>query len=550
MTKKTKTKVKKALKIDELAPRELVQELDRYIVGQTAAKKTVAIALRNRVRRSLLDKDLQREITPKNIIMIGSTGVGKTEIARRLSQLSGAPFIKVEATKYTEVGYVGRDVESMVRDLMAAAVNTVRKELQEAVEETARHSAEEQLLELLLPGNQQRSSDNTDQATDTEPSQAQVQAEQESDVSRSGRQNAGESLFPNFEAEAEVEAQKEANGEDKEKTHPNPDNSNAHEKKAEQDPGPEQKVREKFRRMLRAGELDERMVELNQDNKGNSFGGFSFTPGSNANVEIFTNMPEDLGNLGENLQEAFNSMMGGNKRSKPRKVSVSKAREILLQEQREKLVDEEAALELARDRVQNQGIIFIDEIDKIAVREGRSRGGSGEISREGVQRDILPIVEGSQVRTRYGMIDTTHILFIAAGAFNLSKPSDLIPELQGRFPLRVELESLTADSLEAILSTPENSLIFQYTKLLETEGVTLDFRPESLKKLAHIAAEVNASTEDIGARRLHTVLETLLEDISFAAGDHAGQTVVIDEPFVLKKLQGIATDQDLSRYIL
>lgn len=488
----------KNLQIDQLNPRELVAELDRYIVGQAAAKKTVAIALRNRVRRSRLNKELQREITPKNIIMIGSTGVGKTEIARRLSQLSGAPFIKVEATKYTEVGYVGRDVESMIRDLMASALSSMRLELQEEVEDLAQHCAEEQLLDLLLPSNVKNSEDR-----------------EESDESAETPKTLGN--------EADM-----------------PD-SNAIQAK---------KTRERFRQKLRDGELDEKMIELPSENEGGSFGGIGVVPGGQANFEIFTNMPEDISNLGEHLQEAFSNFMGGNKRKKPRKVRIDKARDILLQEQRERLVDEDAAVELAKERVQNQGIVFIDEIDKIAVREGRSRGGSGEVSREGVQRDILPIVEGSQVRTRYGMIDTTHILFIAAGAFTLSKPSDLIPELQGRFPLRVELESLTAESLEAILSTPENSLIFQYTKLLETENVELDFRPEALKKLAHIAAEVNAGTEDIGARRLHTVLETLIEDISFAAEDYAGQKVVIDAEFVHDKLQAIATDQDLSRYIL
>ncbi|MEM9423337.1 MAG: ATP-dependent protease ATPase subunit HslU [Spirochaetota bacterium] len=505
MAKKRKTKSeKKELKIDQLTPQELVRELDRYIVGQAAAKKTVAIALRNRVRRSLLAKDLQREITPKNIIMIGSTGVGKTEIARRLSQLSGTPFIKVEATKYTEVGYVGRDVESMIRDLMAAAVNNVRKEMQESVESMAQQYAEEQLLDLLLPGSR--------------PEGADLVAEEPSP------EEEGETLFPDFDGGVAAN----------EKLAPEPDAGAG---------SREQKVREKLRKQLRSGELDERMVELAIENNG-----FHFSNG--ANIEIFTNMPEELGNLGENLQEVFSGLVGA-KRSKSRKVHIGKARDILLQDQREKLIDEEAVVETARDRVQNQGIIFIDEIDKIAVREGRSRGGGGgEVSREGVQRDILPIVEGSQVRTRYGMIDTTHILFIAAGAFNLSKPSDLIPELQGRFPLRVELESLTAESLEAILSTPENSLVFQYTKLLETEGVTLDFRPEALKKIAGIASEVNASTEDIGARRLHTVLETLLEDISFRASDFQNQTVTIDEPFVVERLQDIATDQDLSRYIL
>ena len=483
----------KNLKIDELTPRALVAELDRYIVGQAEAKKTVAIALRNRVRRSQLSKELQREITPKNIIMIGSTGVGKTEIARRLSQLSGAPFIKVEATKYTEVGYVGRDVESMIRDLMASALSGVRRELQEEVEDLAQHCAEEQLLDLLLPSVQ-----NLDNRKEEVSETAEVQG----------------LSAENIKGDAE------------------------------------QKLRERFRQKLRDGELDERMVELPSESGDGSIGGIGVVPGGSANFEIFTNMPEDMSNLGEHLQEAFSNFMSSNKRKKPRRVRIDKARDILLQEQRERLVDEEAAVELARERVQNQGMVFIDEIDKIAVREGRSRSGSGEVSREGVQRDILPIVEGSQVRTRYGMIDTTHILFIAAGAFTLSKPSDLIPELQGRFPLRVELESLTAESLEAILSTPENSLIFQYTKLLETENVELDFRPEALKKLAHIAAEVNAGTEDIGARRLHTVLETLIEDISFAAEDYAGQKVLIDAEFVEEKLQAIAVDQDLSRYIL
>ena len=499
---KKNNKTARNLRIDRLSPRELVAELDRYIVGQAAAKKTVAIALRNRVRRSRLSEELQREITPKNIIMIGSTGVGKTEIARRLSQLSGAPFIKVEATKYTEVGYVGRDVESMIRDLMASALSSVRRELQEEVEDLAQRCAEEQLLDLLLPSppnadnRDNHDSDDRDEADDPKTDMPVV-------IDNTANKGSAE-----------------------------------------------QKLRERLRRMLREGELNDRMVELPAEGGDGPFGGIGLMPGGSANVEIFTNMPEDLSNLGENLQEAFSHFMGGGKRRKARKVRIKKARDVLLQEHREKLVDEETAVEMARDRVQNQGIVFIDEIDKIAVREGRSRGGSGEVSREGVQRDILPIVEGSQVRTRYGMIDTTHILFIAAGAFTLSKPSDLIPELQGRFPLRVELESLTAESLEAILSTPENSLIFQYTKLLETENVELDFRPEALKKLAHIAAEVNAGTEDIGARRLHTVLETLIEDISFAASDYAGQKVVIDAEFVQEKLQSIAVDQDLSRYIL
>ena len=401
---------------------------------------------------------------------------------------------------------------------MTAAVSNVRREMQEDIDSLARSSAEEQLLDLLLPSNHKPNNtavepDNTDETEQNQENRKNQKNKEEKD-----------SLFPIEENETKEETV-------------------VQEVQAEPN-SPEQKVREKFRHMLHKGELDERMVELPNENAGN---GMNFVGG--ANVEIFTNIPEELGNLGENLQEAFSNFIG-HKRSRYRKVPVKKAKEILLQEHREKLVDDEAAIDLARDHVENRGIIFIDEIDKIAVREGRSRGGSGEVSREGVQRDILPIVEGSQIRTRYGMIDTTHILFIAAGAFNLSKPSDLIPELQGRFPLRVELESLTAESLEAILSTPKNSLIFQYTKLLETENVHLNFEPSALKKIASIASEVNANTEDIGARRLHTVLETLIEDISFHASEHAGQTVTIDEGFVSDKLRDIATDQDLSRYIL
>lgn len=456
------------LNIEEMTPRELVQELDRYIVGQDKAKRTVAIALRNRVRRSRLDPALQREITPKNIIMIGPTGVGKTEIARRLSRLSGAPFLKVEATKYTEVGYVGRDVESMIRDLMGAAIAMVRKELQEELTAEAEQAAEETLLDLLLPRNSNGSNP----------------------------------------AEGEPEQQSR------------------------------EKVREKFRGMLRSGDLDERTVEL-EVSQGHTGG---------PNVEIFSNMnfpPE----MGAALENVFGNLMGGARGGNARKVSVKKARELLFQERREQLIDQETLREIARDRVQNHGIIFIDEIDKIAVREGVKQ--SGEVSREGVQRDILPIVEGSQVQTRYGVIDTTHILFIAAGAFNFSKPSDLIPELQGRFPLRVELESLDVAALKSILSTPENSLLFQYQKLLETEGVNLIFEPEAVERIAVIAAEVNANTEDIGARRLHTVLETLLEEISFsAASDYNGQDVIVDVAFVDEKLKDLSKNEDLSRYIL
>ena len=445
-------------------PREIVAQLDRYIVGQDRAKKAVAIALRNRMRRMKLPEHLRDEVAPKNIIMIGPTGVGKTEIARRLARLCGAPFIKVEATKYTEVGYVGRDVESMVRDLVQIAATMVKSEMQESVREEAQKRAEEALLDLLLPG----------------------------------IKSAEEPALPGTAAAQPLE---------------------------------ENPTREKFREMLRAGKLEERTVEV------------AVTKSSSPSIEVFAGTSfEEMGvNLG-NLTQMFG---GRNKRKK--KVSIRRARELLLAEEMEKLVDMERVGELAVERTQQMGIIFVDEIDKIASREWK---GGPDVSREGVQRDILPIVEGSKVHTRYGIVDTAHILFIAAGAFHMTKPSDLIPELQGRFPLRVELSPLTKEDFEKILTQPRNALVTQYTELLKTEGVTLVFTDEAVHRICEIAAEVNGQTENIGARRLHTILELLLEEVSFSAPEIQGQTIRITPAYVDERLHEVLSNRDLSRFIL
>lgn len=456
---------------EDMTPKQIVEELDRYIVGQTKAKKAVAIALRNRIRRRRLPPELRDEVAPKNIIMIGPTGVGKTEIARRFSKLTGAPFIKVEATKYTEVGYVGRDVESMVRDLMAVGVSMVKAELQEEVREEAKRRTEESLLDLLLPG---------------------IRKAQHGNGNGGG---APTGILP-------------VSGEQ--------DSSNA--------------AREKFRAKLVSGELEEKIVEVQVSQSG--------LPA----IEIFSgmnleSMDLNIGNLG--------SIFGGKKKKK--RVTVKQAREILLAEEMDKLVDSERAADLARERVEQMGIIFVDEIDKIASKE--SRGGA-DVSREGVQRDILPIVEGSQVNTKYGMIDTTHILFIAAGAFHMSKPSDLIPELQGRFPIRVELDPLTKDDFVRILTQPQNALVKQYTELLRTEDVTIVFDEPAVQRIAELAAEVNAQSENIGARRLHTIMELLLEDVSFHAPELKGQSITITAAYVDERLKDVVKNQDLSRYIL
>jgi len=452
------------LDFDKLTPKQIVEELDKYIIGQDKAKRTVAMALRNRVRRKMLPESLREEVIPKNIIMIGSTGVGKTEIARRLSKLSGAPFVKVEATKYTEVGYVGRDVESIIRDLMSVAVNMVKTEMRSTVMEDAKVRVEEQLLDLLLPG--------------------------------TGHQ-----------------AQPKKEGEDVKLLPPE-----------------EPPIREKFRNKLRNGELEDHQIEIDVTKAG-------FQP-----MEIFAGTGlEDMGiNFG-----SITGVMGGKK--KKRRTTVKHAREILLEEEIDKLIDSDKVAEIAKQRTQEMGIVFIDEIDKVA---GRQNTSGADVSREGVQRDILPIVEGCKVNTKYGMVDTTHILFIAAGAFHMSKPSDLIPELQGRFPLRVELEPLQAAEFEKILTQPQNALIKQYKALMETEDVKLEFTDDAVKRIAYIAQELNAGSENIGARRLHTIMELLLEEVSFAAPELKGQTITVTPQYVDDRLHGVLGDQDLARYIL
>lgn len=468
----------------ELTPREIVAELDKYIIGQEKAKKAVAIALRNRSRRQKLPLELRDEVAPKNIIMIGPTGVGKTEIARRLSKLCGAPFLKVEATKYTEVGYVGRDVESMVRDLVSVGVALVKSELSEGVKAEAERRAEDALLDLLLPGvKRPERRPEPDEPTEVEPVDARAETETDAGPAASAAPPAGRS------------------------------------------------TRDKMRDMLDRGILDERLVEV------------SVTRAAPPMLEIFSgtgmeDMELNFGNLG--------NIFGGRKKRK--KVTVRQAREILLNEEMDKLVDMDRVSELARERVEQMGIIFIDEIDKIASSRGERAG--IDVSREGVQRDILPIIEGSKVNTRHGMVDTRHVLFIAAGAFHMSKPSDLIPELQGRFPLRVELSALTKEDFVKILTQPRNALIIQYTELLRTEGVVLEFLPEAIDRLAEIATDVNSRSENIGARRLYTIMELLLEEVSFHAPEISGQTIRITRGYVDEKLKNVAEDQDLTRYIL
>jgi ATP-dependent HslUV protease ATP-binding subunit HslU len=437
--------------LDELTPREIVRELDKYVVGQPEAKRAVAIALRNRLRRQKLPPDMADDVMPKNILMIGPTGVGKTEIARRLARLANSPFMKVEASKFTEVGYVGRDVESMIRDLVDIAIDMVREDKLDEIGDRAEANAEERLLDLLVPP-----------------------------------------AAENVEGNA--------------------------------------KTREKLRERLRGGKLDERVIELEVKDRGPTF-------------EIASNV--NLEEMGINLKDMLPAMFGS--RSKKRSMRVSEALDYLVQEEEQKLIDMDQVTRIALERVESNGIIFLDEIDKIAGREG---GHGPDVSREGVQRDILPIVEGTTVNTRHGFVRTEHILFIAAGAFHVSKPSDLIPELQGRFPIRVELKSLSVEDFVRILKEPKNALAKQYIALLDTEGIKLTITEDALEEVARFAAQVNETSENIGARRLHTIMEKLLEEISFEGPDLRKKTIKVDAAYVRKQLSDIVKDQDLSRYIL
>jgi ATP-dependent HslUV protease ATP-binding subunit HslU len=458
-------------KLDDLTPREIVEQLDKYVVGQTLAKRAVAVALRNRIRRQKLPPEIAQDVLPKNILMIGSTGVGKTEIARRLARLANSPFIKIEASKFTEVGYVGRDVESMIRELTEVAVDMTKQTAFEEVRAQAEQNVEEKILDILFP-----------------PTNTYFSSDNEAETDSDGAQ-------------------------DKQKT---------------------SRTREKLREQLKNGELDDRPVEVDVQDRSTPM--IDIVGGGQGMEEMGVNFGDMLGNLFP-------------KKTKHRRIKIAEAREYLLREEQENLVDMDNITRTAIEKTENSGIVFLDEIDKIAGRESGSSGGP-DVSREGVQRDLLPIVEGTTVNTRYGMVNTEHILFIAAGAFHVSKPSDLIPELQGRFPIRVELESLTIDDLKRILTQPKNSLIKQYQALLNTEGVKLEFTDDAVSALAEMTEHINKTTEDIGARRLHTLLEKLLEEISFLGNELENKNQTIDEAYVKEKLEGIIKDRNLSQYIL
>ena len=457
----TKEKVEKP-KLDDLTPRQIVEELDKYVVGQADAKRAVAIALRNRIRRQKLPAEIAQDVLPKNILMIGSTGVGKTEIARRLARISDSPFIKIEASKFTEVGYVGRDVESMIRELTEVAVDITKQAAYEQVRARAEENAEESILDLLLP-----------------PTSLHYQTPTDDHAAESGSS----------------------------------------------------RTREKLREQLRRGELDDRLIELDTQDRGNATIDFVGAQG--------------MEEMGVNLKDMFGNLFPA--KTVRRKMKVAEALVYLVREEQERLADMEQITRTAIQKTQDSGIIFLAEIDKIA---GRESGGNPDVSREGVQRDLLPIVEGTNVNTRYGMVSTEHILFIAAGAFHVSKPSDLIPELQGRFPIRVELEALTIDDLKRILVQPKNSLIKQYQALLKTEGIDLEFTEDAVTKLAEMTAEINRSTENIGARRLHTLLEKLLEEISFLGSEIEVKHQRIDAAYVDERLSGLVQDQNLRQYVL
>ncbi|HKL89145.1 MAG TPA: ATP-dependent protease ATPase subunit HslU [Salinibacter sp.] len=474
--------------VEDLTPRQIVEELDKYIIGQDDAKKNVAIALRNRWRRQNAPKEMRDEIMPNNIIMIGPTGVGKTEIARRLARLARAPFIKVEASKFTEVGYVGRDVDSMIRDLTDIAVNMVEEEHKEEVQDRARELAEERILDILIPPQEEQSRQPGNGSQDE----------------------------PGFTVQGTEDTEVES------------DQSSLR-----------QRTRKKFRDKLERGDLDDREIEI------------EVTSDSSSMMQVFG--PMGMEEMGVDLEELFGNLGGGQKR-KTRRVTVEEAREILTQEEAQKLIDMDQVKEDALERVQQAGIVFVDEIDKVASgTRTRDDGGAGQgVSRQGVQRDLLPIVEGSNVQTKHGMVQTDHILFIASGAFHASKPSDLIPELQGRFPIRVELNNLDEGDFYEILTKPKNALIKQYRALLRSENVTIEFEDDGVRELARIAAEVNADVENIGARRLHTVLTTLLEDLLFDVPEEIppGSAVTVDAEMVKERLSSIASSRDLSQYIL
>ena len=511
-----------------LTPSQVVERLDNYIIGQNKAKRCVAVALRNRQRRIKLPEEIREEVAPKNILMIGPTGVGKTEIARRLAKLCSAPFLKVEATKYTEVGYVGRDVESMVRDLVAVGINLVKAEFQEKLKEKCIPMVEEQLLDLLLPGSSSKKQNVAPENTkkpnvqvlgnifgENSPVQGsliQIGLPKNPEVSEENLKNQEDTSSSFSDAGSSSGTESSANSK-------NDENLNH--------------TREKFRQMLREGKLEDREVELvvHVQSQFNTFDMFS------------SGNPADIQDSINNLQE----MLSGG-RNKRKHLTVREARQILMAQNLDRITDNDKVAEEAKRRVEQNGIIFIDEIDKIATRGGE--GDRAAVSREGVQRDILPIVEGCDVNTKWGVINTTHILFIGAGAFSVSAPSDLIPELQGRFPLRVELEALTKDDFKRILTEPKNALLKQYEALLATEGVTLKFDDDAIDTMAQVAEDVNAQSENIGARRLHTIMETILEELSFSADTKKGETVVITKDYVNEKLKGIVQNQDLQRYIL
>ncbi len=453
--------------LDELTPRQIVEELDKYVVGQAKAKRAVAVALRNRIRRQKLPPEMARDVLPKNILMIGSTGVGKTEIARRLARLANSPFIKIEASKFTEVGYVGRDVESMVRELTDIAVDMTKQSEFEKVLQRARENVEEKILDILLP-------------------------------------TSSDSQYASYETDNSIDLT---------------------------DKNSKNRTREKLREQLRNGDLDERLIEIETQDRSTPM--IDFVGG------------QGMEEMGVNFRDMFGNLFPT--KSVQRKIKISEAKTYLLRDEQENLVDMEQITRIAVEKTESSGIIFLDELDKIA---GRESGGSPDVSREGVQRDLLPIVEGTTVNTRYGMVNTEHILFIAAGAFHVSKPSDLIPELQGRFPIRVELESLTLDDFKRILIQPKNSLIKQYQALLNTEGIKLEFTEDAISEIAEMTEEVNKNTEDIGARRLHTLLETLLEEISFMGNELEEKNQTINSEYVREKLAGLIQDKNLRQYIL